>query len=64
MAYRLRGRGDIQAAIVEEEGEQIFAREAARDRATDLLIQAFERGVSAEEMRRCVDALCRLHGLL
>jgi len=64
MAYQLRQRADIQAAIDEEEGFRFFEREAARKKATDMLVLAFEKTASAEEKRQCVDALCRLHGLI
>ena len=63
-AYQLRRRADVQAAINEEEALRFFEQDAARRKATDMLIAAFERTVSAEEKRQCVDALCRLHGLV
>jgi hypothetical protein len=64
MAYRLTGRGDVQAAIDKEEALRFFEQQAARRKATDMLLAAFEKTASAEEKRQCVDALCRLHGLI
>lgn len=63
-AYQLRRRADVQAAIDEEEALRFFEREAGRQKARDMLLTAFEKTASAEEKRQCVDALCRLHGLL
>jgi phage terminase small subunit len=63
-AYQLRRRADVQEAIDNEEALRFFERDAARRKVTDMLLAAFERTASAEEKRQCVDALCRLHGLI
>ena len=37
---------------------------STKAKATELLIESFHRAENATEMRKSVDALCKLHGLI
>ena len=63
-AYRLKKLDHIQQAIDRElwfVGRDLRSTKA---KATELLIESFHRAESATEMRKSVDALCKLHGLI
>lgn len=63
-AYRLRKLDHIQQAIDRELWFVGRDLRSTKGKATELLIESFHRAESATEMRKSVDALCKLHGLI
>ena len=63
-AYRLRKLDHIQRAIDRESWFAGRDLRSTKAKATELLIESFHEAENATEMRKAVDALCKLHGLL
>jgi hypothetical protein len=54
----------VKHAIERERWFSNHDSRSAKRKATDLLIESFHKADNATDMRKAVDALCRLHGLI
>lgn len=63
-AYKLRQKDNIRQAVERERWFSDQDLRSARSKATDLLIETFHKAENASDMRKAVDALCKLHRLV
>ena len=63
-AYKLRQKDSIKQAVEREQWFSDHDSRSAKRKATDLLIETFDKADNAADMRKTVDALCRLHRLV
>tara|TARA_B100000886_G_C20295034_1_gene437145 strand:+ start:421 stop:717 length:297 start_codon:yes stop_codon:yes gene_type:complete len=63
-ASTLKSKKGIKEAIEREQWFSDHDSRSAKRKATDLLIETFHKADNATDMRKAVDALCRLHRLV
>lgn len=63
-AYKLKQKESVKHAIEREQWFSNHDSRSARRKATDLLIESFHKADNATDMRKAVDALCKLHRLI
>jgi phage terminase small subunit len=63
-AYKLRQKDSIKQAVEREQWFSDHDSRSAKRKATDLLIETFHKADNATDMRKAVDALCKLHRLV
>ena len=63
-AYKLRQKDSIKQAVEREQWFSDHDSRSAKRKATDLLIEPFHKADNATDMRKAVDALCKLHRLV
>lgn len=62
-AHRLLNTDHVQQAVNQEQWSVDEAQWSTKNKATNMLILAFHQAKTSTEMRKTVDALCKLHGL-
>lgn len=63
-AYRLLNTDHVRRAVDQERWLVDQQQWSTKNKATAMLIQAFNQAETSAEMRKTVDALCKLHGLI